>query len=131
MADAVHDLYKEISNLNGLSEGAKALVQFALKIGGGDTEHSAARYVVRPDNFVTFQPHWKRALNLAVTLRGNPCEFELQDGLQLKRSMNGYSSFSLEKIEHLAAAFRYVRRAKEIYDRGSNRIPKTQKTIEL
>ena len=81
------------------------------------------RWVADP-NFVTFDIHWKRAKNVALSLRGDPTEFDQAAVLPLKRGMGGYSECTVTNPAQLAAAASYISRAAEIYSRGRTRIKK-------
>jgi hypothetical protein len=108
-----------------------ALVQYANSLSPGSKYKSeSARYVLRPDNFVTFSVHSKRANNLTVSLRGKVSEFEIQPELKLQRDQNGYCLFKLRKPEQLHAAASYIQRAAELFKRGRQRMPKTPRTVE-
>ena len=121
----------EMKKLGALAEVGVALVIYAESIAdGGKFELSGNRWVVRPNNFVTLEPHYQRALNIAVSLRGNPSEFAEFQELSLKEGMAGYSECSITKPSQLAAAAFYIRRAYELYQRGRNRMHKKQKIIE-
>ena len=124
-------IQNEMKKLGTLADVGAALVAYAESIAdGGKFELSGNRWVVRPNNFVTFEPHYQRALNIAVSLRGNPSEFAELSELPLKEGMAGYSECSITKPSQLAAAAFYVRRAHELYQRGRNRTHKNQKIIE-
>jgi hypothetical protein len=116
--------------LNGLCETASAIVQYSQSIAEGQLESEGSRYVMRPDNFVIFEPHYKRVRNLTVTIRGNPSEFEEWHGLKLDKSMNGYSSFRITQNSQLAAAASYIRRSKELFVRGRSREQTKSRTVE-
>lgn len=125
-------IQSEMRKLGVLAEAGCALVVYAESIAdGGKFELSGNRWVVRPNNFVTFEPHYQRALNIAVSLRGNPSEFAEFPELPLKQGMAGYSECSITNPNQLAAAAFYVRRAHEIYQRGRVREHKKQKIIEI
>lgn len=121
----------EMKKMGLLAEIGAALVAYAESIAdGGKFELSGYRWVVRPNNFVTLEPHYIRALNIAVSLRGNPSEFAELPELPLKKGMAGYSECSITTPGQLAAASLYIRRASELYHRGKNRIHKNQKLME-
>lgn len=123
-------LLSELNQLKGISEGAVALMKYAMALSSSEFEHEGQRWVFRPENFVTFEVHCQRSNNLTVTLRGDPSEFQTKAELPLDRSMNGYSAFKLTENGQLEAAFSYVRRAKELFDRGRTRDKKTPQVIE-
>jgi len=87
------------------------------------------RWVAEP-NLVTFDVHWKRAKNIALSLRGNPEEFQHSELLAIKPGMGGYSECTITHVGQLAAAASYVSRAAEIRRRGRNRTPKRPVTSE-
>ncbi|WP_456426121.1 hypothetical protein [Rhodocaloribacter sp.] len=121
----------ELGKLKSLSRIGFALAEYAKAISdGGLFEKSGNRWVMRPNNFVTLEPHYQRALNIAISLRGNPDEFADFPELPLKEGMHGYSECSVTESRQLAAATFYIRRAKEIYERGRSRTQKKQKIIE-
>ena len=121
----------EMKKLGALSEVGAALVAYAESIAGDSKfELSGNRWVLRPNNFVTFEPHYQRVLNIAVSLRGNPDEFAEFPELPLKEGMAGYSECSITNPNQLAAAAFYVRRANELYKRGRSRAHRNQKIIE-
>jgi len=124
-------IQNEMKKLGPLADIGAALVAYAESIAdGGKFELSGNRWVVRPNNFVTFEPHYQRALNIAVSLRGNPNEFAKLPELPLKEGMAGYSECSITQANQLAAAAFYIRRAHELYHRGRSRTHKQQKIIE-
>ena len=126
------DIESALSQLEAITRVAGGLVDYALALDPlNSLEWDGSRHVARPNNFVTFVVHHKRANNLTVTLRGKPSEFEQQSGLEIKADQNGYSLFKLERPDQLAAASWYIRRAFELFNRGRSRTPKTQKTIEV
>jgi hypothetical protein len=124
-------LEHEIENIEELKHMGIALVQYAKSIiDGVEFEQNGTRWVARPDNFVTFEPHWKRAKNIAVSLRGNPGEFIEQNELPLRSGMSGYSECKLTNVNQLAAASSYIGRAAELYQRGSTRTHTKPKVVE-
>ena len=68
------------------------------------------KYVESPDNFwtVKIQP---RARDLAITVRGNPADFEMSHGLDLKPDRPGYSRFKVSRPEHVETALRILAQA--------------------
>ena len=125
------NIWDELKNLGPLATTAMALADFCEAIAdGGQFEKSDARWVIRPNNFVTLEPHWKRVKNVAISLRGNPSEFAPLPELPVKAGMSGYSECKIESASQLAAAAFYIRRAHEIYSRGRNRSQKGQKVVE-
>ena len=114
---------EEISKVAGLKNVGLALVQFAESLFKGTVfESSDRRWVARPHNFVTFEVHWQRANNIALSLRGNPDEFLTFEELPLRAGMGGYSECKITSARHLAAASCYIRSAAELYSKGSKRI---------
>jgi hypothetical protein len=113
-----------------ISGAAEAIAHFAMAI----TEESlqrdtSGRWRPPSHNFVTVKPQYERAHSLAVTLRGNPHEFEVGDRLKLGPDQNGYSAFRLEAPDQIADAFKYVNRAHVLFELGRTRDQKTPKTI--
>jgi len=124
-------IQSEINELGFLSTTGLALVEYAESISnGGKFELNNKRWVIRPNNFVTFEPHWKRTTNIAISLRGNPEEFAELSELPLKEGMKGYSECTVISSSQLAGATFYIRRAEQLYTRGSTRTQKKQSIIE-
>ncbi|QLE97786.1 hypothetical protein [Neptunomonas phycophila] len=124
-------IQNEMKKLGILADVGAALVTYSESIAeGGKFELSGSRWVVRPNNFVTFEPHYLRVLNIAVSLRGNPSEYAELPELPLKQGMSGYSECTITKPDQLAAAAFYIRRAYELFQRGRNRTQKKQILIE-
>lgn len=124
-------LENEIEKIEELKHVGIALVQYAKSIISGiEFEQSGTRWVARPHNFVTFEPHWKRAKNIAVSLRGNPSEFIEHNELPLKAGMAGYSECKIISASQLAAASSYISRAAELYQRGATRQPTKPRVVE-
>ncbi|GAA0405364.1 hypothetical protein GCM10009133_12490 [Cocleimonas flava] len=125
-------IHEEIKELKYLAITGFALIDFAESISdGGKFELNNKRWVIRPKNFVTLQPHWKQTLNIAISLRGNPHEFAELTELPLKEGMSGYSECKVTLPTQLAAATFYIRRAKELYTKGNRRIQKQQILKEI
>ncbi|QEE23171.1 hypothetical protein CS053_00655 [Rhodanobacter glycinis] len=121
----------EMQKLGPLASTGVALADYSEAIaGGGKFQLSGNRWVMRPDNFVTLEPHWKRTTNVAISLRGNPAEFAAMPELPISAGMAGYTECKVESPTQLAAAAFYIRHAHEIYGRGRGRSPKGQKVIE-
>ena len=121
----------EMANLGSLATIGLALADYCESIANGGTfEQNGTRWVIRPNNYVTLEPHWKRVKNVAISLHGNPSEFAAMPELPLKTGMAGYSECKVESINQLAAAAFNVRQAKEIYSRGRNRTPKKMQAVE-
>lgn len=124
-------IYEEMKELKFLAITGFALVDYAESISDdGKFELSNKRWVIRPNNFVTLQPHWKQTTNVAISLRGNPHEFAELPELPLKEGMSGYSECKVTLPSQLAAATFYIRRAKELYTKGSKRVQKQQRLTE-
>jgi len=124
-------LEDEISKLDGIRHVGLALLDFSRSILKGNFELEGNYWVYRPDNFVTFDVHWKRANNITLSLRGAPSEFEALDCLPLKTGMGGvYSRCKIERADQLDAAASYIRRALELYQRGRSRDLKHPRRIE-
>jgi hypothetical protein len=132
LLDIVAVLKAEIEKLPVLSVAGVALAEFACSLFPGTELRAAAnnRYVSRPHNFVTLTVHYQNARNITVTIRGNPFEFYEFDELPLVRDRSGYSTFKLTKVQQLAAALFYVRRAAELFERGRSRAQKVQRVVE-
>ncbi|WP_206486579.1 hypothetical protein [Thalassotalea sp. G2M2-11] len=114
-----------LNELGDLSIVGLAIADYSESIAdNGKFELNGKRWVIRPNNFVTLEPHWKRAKNIAISLRGNPSEFAEFKELPLKEGMSGYSECTITTPNQLAAAAFYIRRAQEIYSKGRNRIQK-------
>ena len=124
-------LEQEISQLNELKHVGLALVQFATSLVEGTSfqEHEH-RWVARPNNFVTFEVHWQRARNIALSLRGNPNEFAALPELPLKAGMGGYSECRITDPKQLHAASSYIARAAELSRRGRTRVQSKPVVIE-
>ncbi len=95
---------------------------------GGWSKNSNGRYVSDP-NFVTIKPQIARANNLAVTIRGNPHEFEKGEMIVVKGDQAGYSRFILDNPKQLADCLMHIDRARTLYDRGRTRSQSTPTTI--
>ena len=115
----------EMKNLKYLATTGLALANYSESISNnGKFELSSSRWVIRPNNFVTLQPHWKQTTNIAISLRGNPNEYAKLSELPLKEGMAGYSECKVTLPNQLAAALFYIRRANELFNRGRNRVQK-------
>jgi hypothetical protein len=115
---------------NRISGAAEAIVQYVSAISGSEWEcDTSGQWRPVSENFVTVKPQWKQAGNFAVTIRGEPPEFELRDSLSLLKDQHGYSAFRLETAEQIAAAFIYIERARALFERGRTRVRTTPKTI--
>ena len=85
----------EAKRLKNIGESAFFLAQYARALTPkSDYDFDGRRFVLRPDNFVTFSVHSSRANNLTVSLRGNTTEFEKLPELLIKPDQNGYSLFN-------------------------------------
>ena len=114
----------------GVSEVAEALVLYADASSHGELVAGASgRWRLDGHNYLTLKPQYARANNLAVTLRGNPDEFEDRAELSLQKDQNGYSAFRLERASQAAAAFYYVERAHTLFERGASRRQVTPRTL--
>lgn len=124
-------LKDEIEKLPELKNIGLALVDYTLSLFKGlEFKQTGNRWVARPMNYVTFEVHWKRAKNIALSLRGNPSEFIAHEELPLKQGMAGYSECKITNHSQLAAASAYIRRAAEIYKRGRERDRTTPRVVE-
>lgn len=116
-------LEEEIAKVPELGYVGLALVQFARSLAEGtEFQSHDRRWVARPHNFVTFEVHWQRASNIALSLRGNPSEFIQMPELPLRAGMAGYSECKVTSARQLHAACSYVARAGELYQRGAQRV---------
>jgi hypothetical protein len=114
-----------------LAAVAEAIVYFvAARSGQNWQKDDSGRWRPLTENPVTLKPQWKRAQSLAITLRGNPHEFEMHELLELKKDQNGYSAFRVDSPDQAAAAFAYIDRAYTIFERGRARLQTSPKTIE-
>jgi hypothetical protein len=122
------DLFNELSQLGSLADVSIALAKFAISMSKeGHFDREGARWVLRPENYVTLTPHYKRTDNLTVSLYGNHGEFLGFPELELKKGRgNSYSEFKLTRTDQLAAATFYIRRSKELRDQGRARFRKGQ-----
>ena len=121
----------ELKNLGPLAHCGIALADYCESIAdGGRFESADARWVIRPNNFITLEPHWKRTTNIAISIRGNPSEYAELAELRLKSGMAGYSECILTEAWQLCAAMFYARRANDIFRRGRNRTVRQLRLIE-
>lgn len=69
------------------------------------------RYVEQPDNFwaVTLQP---REQTLLVTVRGEPAQFNVPEGMDLKLDRRGYSAFKVRDIRQIEGAVSLIGQAR-------------------
>ena len=125
------DLISECRKLPGeIAAVAEAIVRFVSSESGDDWNvGDSGRWRPSSENPVTLKPQWKQARSLAVTLRGNPQEFEQGKRLELTKDQNGYSSFRLDQAAQSAEAFAYISRAYVIFERGRARSQTTPKTV--
>ncbi|MGB7541253.1 MAG: hypothetical protein WBM28_04455 [Burkholderiales bacterium] len=117
-------LENEISKITELEHVGLALVQFAKSLVPGTSfeQSEGGRWIARPRNFVTFEIHWQRVRNIALSLRGNPTEFLPHEELPLKAGMGGYAECRITSVRQLAAASSYISRAAEISLKGATRV---------
>lgn len=79
----------------------------------GYLSREGLRYVERPDNFWTIEPHYKRVRSFTITLRGEPKHFEpSRHHIEVKRDRPGYSRFKLTDPSDLDEALRLILTAK-------------------
>lgn len=123
-------LEDEIVNLRNLKSTGLALVEFAQSLFPGTAfEQNGRRWVARPNNFVTFEVHWRRSRNISLSLRGKPDEFLLSECLPLRAGMGGYSECKVTNVRQLAAAAAYIETAAEIFTRGRARVRKQPRLV--
>ena len=114
-----------------ISDAAKAAYAYIAAVSHQQlTCDTQGRWFVKTSNFATLKPQWKRAKSLAVTLRGNPNEFEETTELTLQADQNGYSICKLESPEQIASLFVYLKRAQSLFEKGSQRKQTSPKTVE-
>lgn len=123
------ELLEECGGLGSIGSVATALVQYATSLGATNYEKKGNRFVPEP-NFVTFEVHRVRTKNLTISLRGYPKEFQTFSELSLKRSQNGYSEVKVTAARQLHAAAAHIARAREVFDRGRERTPKSISVVE-
>jgi hypothetical protein len=70
----------------------------------------SGKYVNRPNNFWTakVQP---RDGSLAITVRGNPGDFERMDELDIRPDRRGYSRFKVQRPDQMEHAWRTLRKS--------------------
>ena len=113
-----------------ISGAAEAIVQFCTAISGPSWKISNdGKWCPQAENFVTVKPQWKQAKSLAITLRGEPSEFDVSANLPLVKDQNGYSAFRLKSAIQIADAFRYVSRAHVLFKRGRSRAHTTPVSV--
>lgn len=111
----------ELTELDGINHCGFALLQYAVTlIENGSFIHKNGKWICK-ENFVTFQVHHKKTNNIRVSLRGYPTEYQEYSELLLKQGMKGYSEFVFEDTTQLFAASSYIRRALQLYKKGSRR----------
>ncbi|MDR7033235.1 hypothetical protein [Mesorhizobium sp. BE184] len=113
-----------------IAPAAKAIAYYAASVSGNVwTKDQSGKWRPTAENFVTIKPQWKQAKSLAVTLRGEPAEFEASSSLDIKKDQNGYSAFRLEVASQIADAFVAIKRAHVLFERGRTRTKTSPKTI--
>ena len=127
----VDELINECRKLpNEIAPAAEAIVRYISSVADGNwVEGDSGRWRIQGANFVTVKSQYARAGTLAITVRGNPHEFEVLDGLELKTDQNGYSRFAFGDPRHTVDAIACVRRAKTLFDRGGQRPQTTPRTL--
>jgi len=117
------NIYDEIRNLENLSSIASALVKYAVSLEPRiEFELKNKRWVPsNSKNFVTFEFHWKRTLNIRISLRGYPEEHCHLQELEIKGGMTGYSECTVNSEKHLMPATIAIWRAHQLFIKGSKR----------
>jgi hypothetical protein len=125
----LEDQIRKIPHITNLG---LALVDYVRSIQPGEFSLESRSWIYRPANFVTFEVHYQRASNIALSLRGGTKEFDPYDILPLTYHRGG--AYSLCRIEHpnqLEAASYYICRALEIYRRGRRRSHTTERRVKV
>ncbi len=125
---SIHD---EIGKLSTLRDVGTALAQYTATLTQGEFQHRGQEWVYYPANFVVFRVQWKRAQDIVLTLRGIPDEFDMLDGLRLRRARATYSRCTVSNPRHLRAAATFIARAYELWRRGRSRPLKRPVTTEV
>jgi hypothetical protein len=113
-----------------IAAAAIAIARYAAAVSGKEwVKDSSGKWRPASENFITIKPQWKQAKSLAVTLRGEPREFEAENSLALKNDQNGYSAFRLESPDQIADAFVAIKRAHLLFERGRTRLKTSPQTI--
>ena len=113
-----------------IASASEAMVRYVSSLTGQEwVKGGNGRWRPASANYVTLKPQWKQARSLAITVRGNPDEFERSPILPLMPDQHGYSAFKLEHAGQIADAFSYIERARTLYDRGRTRQQTTPRTV--
>ena len=130
---AIDQLRREAQSLPELVDTTMALAMYAKAlVPNSKYVKEGERYVLRPDNFVTFTVRHKRSHHVTLTLRGFIGEFAIAPELALKSGRaNAYAECNLSTPSGLAAAAAYIQRACELLKRGSRRTLKKPVKTEV
>ena len=130
---AIDQLRSEAHLLPDLAETIMALAKYAKSLVPNATyAKEGERFVLRPDNFVTFTVRHRRSHHVTLTLRGFLGEFDIAPELQLKSGRaNVYAECNLNNPNGLAAAATYIQRACQLFNRGSRRTLKKPVRTEV
>lgn len=128
----VHMLEDEISQIPKLKHVGAALAEFARSLSPGSAfKREGSRWVLRPENFVTFSVHAARSMHIRLSLRGRRGEFAQYEGTPLKTGRaRSWSECVIASPSQLLAAASYMQHAAELYTRGRNRTHKQQIVTE-
>lgn len=116
-------IYDELRSLEHLSSIGSALVRYAISLEPGlEFQQHDGRWVPsNSKNFVTFEFHWKRTLNIRISLRGYPEEHCHRSELEIKAGMSGYSECVINSEKQLMPASIAIWRAHQLFVRGRDR----------
>lgn len=130
---AIDQLRKEAQLLPELADTTMALAKYAKTlIPNAKYVKEGERYVLRPENFVTFTVRHKRSQHVTLTLRGFLGEFEIAQELPLKSGRaNAYAECNLKNPNGLSAAAAYIQRACQLLKRGARRTLKKPVKTEV
>ena len=109
-----------------------ALVDYVESLSPGISFEFKGKRWVPTVNFVAFTVQHARAQNMVISLRGNPKEFLKFDELPLKKGMGygAYTECTLETPDQLPAVAMCIKKAFELYRKGSTRQKKNPKLTE-
>jgi hypothetical protein len=123
-------LYAELRQLGDLEPVGAALAEFVRALDPkGLFNWEDPQWVNRPDNFVTFSIHHKRAKNIVLSLRGHSVHYKApaeRAGLtnayyDLGPGMREYSTYRITSAAQLLAAAFFIRVAFDYPSRGRKR----------
>lgn len=116
------NILEEVKNLALIQAETLALIKTALEqaeILSPDFQpvlsEEGKRFVMRPDNFITFEICHKRVNHVRISMRGNHEEFREHNELPLKNGRAGYSEFLFKRPDQSHAATDYIKQARSIY----------------